>query len=105
MLGSRQQMCLLNFALGTLLAACSSDGTGNSINGNWYAMAPSFTPDPAYPISGVGFALVEKNGSLSGNLTTYLVATQVPCDSLSLTFRLLELSIKEIISTWRRPTA
>jgi hypothetical protein len=70
-----------------LLLACNSSsqstGTAHTINGNWYATAPAYTPSPANPISGVGFALAENNGSLKGNVTTYLVSAQLPCVSLA----------------------
>lgn len=75
--------CSLNFALGAVLVACSSAGTPQGISGNWYTTDPSYTPSQAFSISGVGFALVETNGSLSGNVTAYLVSTQLPCVSLA----------------------
>jgi hypothetical protein len=75
------------FHLGTLLVACGSSsqssGPGPGIGGNWYATDPSYTPNSPNPISGVGFALADANGKLSGNVTTYLVGTQVACDSLA----------------------
>lgn len=70
---------------GILLAGCGSPsqlGPGADISGNWYATDPLYTPTPTNPISGVGLALVDDNGSLSGNVTTYLLGNQTPCDSL-----------------------
>jgi hypothetical protein len=38
---------------------------------------------PTTPISGVGFALVDDDGKLSGNVTTYLRVSQTACGSLA----------------------
>jgi hypothetical protein len=77
----------LALAPGILLAACSSSSqmgtTTPDISGNWYATEAAYTPTPTNPISGVGFALVENNQSLSGNVTTYLLGNQTPCNSLA----------------------
>jgi hypothetical protein len=75
----------LSLLPGILLAGCGSSsqlGPGPDISGNWYATDPLYTPTPTNPISGVGFALVDDNGSLSGNVTTYLLGNETPCDSL-----------------------
>src|ERR1700722_299905 len=77
-----QRIGLGTFALasGMWVSAC---GAGPQIGGNWYAADPHYTPDPATPISGVGFALVDDNGKLSGNVTTYLRVSQTACGSLA----------------------
>jgi hypothetical protein len=78
---------VLALPLGILIAACGSSspssGPGSGIGGNWYATDPSYAPNPANPISGVGLALADVEGKLSGNVTTYLVGTQVACNSLA----------------------
>jgi hypothetical protein len=78
---------MLTIPLGTLLVACGSSsqswGPGSGIGGNWHATDPSYASNPTNPVSGVGLALADANGKLSGNVTTYLVGTQVACDSLA----------------------
>jgi hypothetical protein len=76
---------LLTLPLAILMVACgsSSHSIGSAIGGNSYLTDPAFTPNPTNPISGVGLALVETNGALSGNVTTYLVEDQLPCVSLA----------------------
>jgi hypothetical protein len=76
---------LLPLPLAVLLVACgsSSQSVASAIGGNSYLTDPAYAPNPTNPISGVGLALVDTKGSLSGNVTTYLVGDQPSCVSLA----------------------
>jgi hypothetical protein len=75
---------LLTLPLGILLVACGSSPINRTgAVGNSYLTDPTYTPSPTNPYSGIGLALSNTNGSLSGNVTTYLVADQLPCTTLA----------------------
>jgi hypothetical protein len=73
---------LLTLPLAILLVACGSSSQ-SAIGGNSYLTDPAYTPNPTNPISGVGLALVDTNGSIPGNVTPYLVGDQSSCVSLA----------------------